>query len=421
MDRLPDISDSASVASSGGGENRTVVPALVLTGGGARAAYQVGVLKAVAQLLPRQPIPFRVILGTSAGAVAASVIAARARRWHRAVTQIEEVWANFHVDQVFRVGAWEMLRSGLHWLLSLVSGGLLLPPPRSLFDNTPLRELLQRNVGWKNLHRAVARGDIDALGLCATGYSSAMSVTFYAGRPDLKDWERRHHMGYRGQLSLSHLMASLAVPFLFPPERLGEEYFGDGAMRQLSPLAPAIHLGANRLLVIGVRAAHQSGVVERRTGVLTPPSPGQLFGYALDTLFMDQIYNDIEQLERINRIIRVAPRAAPGAVPVKTLLMTPSEDPRGVALRNLDACPPALRALLRVIGAGDQGGAQLASYLMFEASYTREMIEMGYRDALARGAELVSFLTGELPEDATDEKVAEMSGAAARASGTSVV
>ena len=144
-----------------------------------------------------------------------------------------------------------------------------------------------------------------------------------------------------------------------------------------------------------MRAAHHAGVVQKRPGNPLPPSPGQLFGYALDTLFMDQIYNDIEQLERTNRTLRAAPRAVPGAVPVRTLLITPSEDPRAVALRNLHCCPRSLRALLRVIGAGDVGGAQLASYLMFESAYTRELIDMGYRDAMARAQELVSFLTDE--------------------------
>lgn len=405
------MSDAAPESPAAAASAVAPVPALVLTGGGARAAYQVGVLKAVAELLPNRPIPFRVILGTSAGAVAASVIAARARRWHRAVLQIENVWANFKVEQVFRIGGWQMFRAGVHWLLALISGGLLLPSPKSLFDNTPLRDLLHRSVGWRNLRRGVARGDIAALGLCATGYASALSVTFYEGRPGLSDWARRHHLGTRAELSLRHLMASLAVPFLFPPERLGDEYFGDGAMRQLSPLSPAIHLGANRLLVVGVRAPHDAGVIQPRPGTPAPPSPGQLFGYALDTLFMDQIYGDIEQLERMNRVLRIAPRAVPGAVPVKTLMITPSEDPRAVALRNMEHCPRSLRALLRVIGAGDVGGAQLASYLMFESPYTRELIALGYRDTMARSTEVVRFLT---EEDAGDEQGAVEAAASAQ-------
>ena len=368
------------------------VPALVLTGGGARSAYQVGVLKAVSELLAGRKIPFRVILGTSGGAVAAAVIAARARRWHRAIVQIERVWAQFHVQQVFRVGGWKMLGSGLHWTLSLLTGGFLVRPPKSLFDNSPLRRLLQRSVPWNSLHRGVQRGDLDALGLCATGYSSSLSVTFFQGRADLPEWVRRLHMGERCELELNYLMASLAVPFLFPPEKLGAEYFGDGAMRQLSPLSPAIHLGANRLLIIGVRAPQGAGVSPRNTARPTAPSPGQLFGYALDTLFMDQIYADLEQLERINRIVREAPHVAPDAREVSTLLITPSEDPSAVALRHISSCPRSLRTLLRVIGAGDSGGAQLASYLMFESTYTQELIALGYRDAMARAGEIRSFL-----------------------------
>ena len=384
-----DRSDSSSESA----REPNPVPGLVLTGGGARAAYQVGVLKAIAELLPGRPIPFRVILGTSAGAVAASVIAARARRWHRAVAQIEHVWANFHVEQVFYVGSWRMLRAGLHWLLALAPAGCCCLPRRRCSTTRPCASCCTGASTGATCGAGVARGDIAALGLCATGYSSAMSVAFYEGRPGIADWSRRQHIGERSELSLRHLMASLAVPFLFPPERLGDEYYGDGAMRQLSPLSPAIHLGANRLLIIGVRAPHHAGVVQRRAGIPSPPTPGQLFGYALDTLFMDQIYGDMEQLERMNRVLRTAPRAVPNAVPVKTLLITPSEDPRAVALRNLQSCPRSLRALLRVIGAGDVGGAQLASYLMFESSYTRELIDMGYRDAMARADELVRFLT----------------------------
>ena len=209
----------------------------MLTGGGARAAYQVGVLKAIAELLPNRPNPFRVIVGTSAGAVAAAVIAGRARRWHKAIAQIERVWAGFHVEQVFEVGGWKMLSAGLRWLGSLVTAGWLVPPPKSLFDNRPLRELLARSVSWHGLKRGVQRGDLDALALCATSYSSALSVAFFSSHPGRQDWTRRGHVGRHADLHLNHLMASLAVPFLFAPEPIGTEFHGDGAMRQLAPLS----------------------------------------------------------------------------------------------------------------------------------------------------------------------------------------
>jgi NTE family protein len=372
------------------------VPALVLTGGGARSSYQVGVLKAVAELLPEQPNPFRVILGTSGGAVAASVLAARAHDWHQAVAAIEYVWANFRVGQIFHVSRRKMLRAGMHWILSLLSGGLLLRMPRSLFDNAPLRELLKREVRWRGVGRNIQAGNLDALALCATGYGTARSVAFFEGSQRCNEWSRRNHVGRRARLALPHLMASLSVPMLFPPELIEDEYYGDGAMRQLSPLSPALHLGANRLLVIGMRGSAGGGVTKRRSAPDAPPSPGQLFGYALDNLFSDQIYSDLEQISRVNEILEVAPQVMPEAHTVeRVVFLTPTEDPRQVAARHMHCLPPSLKALLRIMGATDVAGAQLASYLMFEGEYTREMIALGYRDAMAQGGEIRRLLIGD--------------------------
>jgi NTE family protein len=374
---------------------------LVLTGGGSRSAYQVGVLLALTELMPRARNPFQIIVGTSAGAVAASVLASEAHQWRRAVAGLERVWSHFRSEQVFHVDPIHMTRAGMHWILALASGGLILTPPKSMLDNSPLRQLLGVHVDFGGIRRSIARGHLRAVALCATSYVTGHSVAFFDGVEDCNEWSRVQRVGRRTELTLDHLVASAAIPLLFPPMKLGNEYFGDGAMRQLNPLSPAVHLGADRLLIIGVRARVDAGVPATRLPALMP-SPGEIFGYMLDTLFTDQIYGDLEQLEKINELVKFAPQVAHGSRYVETLMMAPSVDPREIAGRHGAELPRGLRALLRVMGGRDASGFQLSSYLTFEAGYTRELIELGYRDAMeARGA-LMAFMSGEKTPQVVD-------------------
>ena len=251
--------------------------------------------------------------------------------------------------------------------------------------------LLERTVVFRGIRRSIAQGRLHALGICATGFSGGRSVTFYEGVPGIEPWSRMTSTSRPARLDLDHLMASLSIPFLFPPVPLEGEYYGDGAMRQSAPLSPAINLGANRLLIIGVRDTAYRSAFGPLEGARAP-TPAQIFGYMLDTLFMDQIYADLEQLERLNHLVQHAPASFAGVRAIKALVIAPSVDLRAIAARHLSELPRALRALLRVMGAQNPAASSLASYLMFEAAYTRELIAMGYADAQARKQELLEFI-----------------------------
>lgn len=367
---------------------------LVLPGGGARAAYQVGVLRAIADLLPARAVnPFPVITGTSAGAVNATALAVHADRFRVAVGNLERVWRNFQVEQVFRADTASMLRSGLHWLLAMMSGGWLLPPPKSLFDNTPLRELLRAQFDFNGVRRSIAAGQLDALSIAAAGYMTARSVSFFESKAGSVPWARLRRVGEPAELSLDHLMASVAVPFLFPPVLMGNEYYGDGAMRQASPFSSAIHLGADRLLVVGTR--NESHVVIPQPPVC--PTFGQIFGYMLDALFTDGLYADMERLTQINGLLDDGLLPEQGELRLRKigmLVILPSRDISEIARHHVGSLPRALRVLLRTMGALNTGGGQLMSYLLFQDSFTRELIALGYQDAMKRSDDLLDFIGG---------------------------
>lgn len=371
--------------------------ALILPGGGARGAFQVGVLKAIAELLPARAInPFPIVSGTSAGAINTVVLATKARHFRLAIAELERVWGHFHSGQVFRTDSLTMLKSSLHWFAAVVLGGYLVGMPKSLLDNSPLRALLSRNIRFPRIQKAIDDGYLHAVAVTAAGYSSSRSTTFFQAAPGNAAWSRTRRIGIQENLHLDHLMASIAVPMIFPPVAINGEYFGDGAMRQATPLSPAIHLGADRILVIGIR--DEAGDVTTSESA-QHPNFAQIAGYMLDTLFMDGLYSDLERMTRINQLIdAVPPEHREGPLntmrAIDTMMIVPSKDLRALAFEHRKEMPLPLRVLLRGIRGHGRPENRLLSFLLFERSYTRALIELGYSDAMQLKDQLLDFVSG---------------------------
>lgn len=373
------------------------ITGLILSGGGARAAYQVGVLAAIADLLPDAAHnPFPVIVGTSAGAINAVGLACGALHFTEAIHRLTRVWQGFHTHNVYRSDWAGVLRQSLrfvgHSLLGL--GGEV---PVALLDNRPLHELLARELDFSGIAAAVARRRLRAVAVTAFAYESAQAVTFYQGRATIDPWFRYRRVGVPTALGVEHLMASAAIPLIFPPVRLNREFFGDGAVRQSAPISPALHLGATRVLVIGVSSNPQAAgfpVPRHQTG--RPPSLAQIGGHMLNSTFIDNLESDIELLERINFLSQLVPperhlRGA-GMKPVDVLVISPSRPLDQIAARHRRELPRAVRLFLRGPGATRASGAGVLSYLLFEPGYCNELIELGYQDAMAKQAALAGFL-----------------------------
>ncbi len=370
---------------------------LILTGGGSRAAYQVGVLKAIAEFLPRgSRSPFTVICGTSAGALNAATLAVNARHFRKGVNYLVNVWKNFRVHEVYRSDFVGVAYNGIRWVTGLVlsSFGSDKLNYVSLLDNAPLVELLERALPCEKIQESIDCGALHALSITASGYGSGHSVTFYQGSEGIQPWRRARRVGLPTQIEIHHLLASAAIPFIFPAVHIHREHFGDGSMRQLSPISSALHLGAERVLVVGMGNGGYEDE-NQRNKIDVYPSLAQIAGHALDSIFLDGMEIDLERLRRINNIVSLIPEEARPNVNLRhvdALVISPSQALEKIAERHLQGLPWTIRILLRAVGVMRKNGANLVSYLLFDKAYCRALIDLGYKDAMKRKEEILEFL-----------------------------
>jgi NTE family protein len=371
-------------------ENKT---ALMLPGGGARGAYQVGVIQAIMEIMP-EGFHFPIVNGTSAGAINAVVMASHAKNQKHGAARLHHFWSTIHCADVYRTDARQIFKTMAKVLGSVLLGRFGVKPPKALLDNAPLAELLNRELHLDQIQTAIDEGVLTGLSVAASSYDTAVAKCFYQANEAVIPWHRTRRVGLPQQITVEHIMASTALPFLFPAQLLGHEYYGDGGLRNTAPLSPAIHLGAERILVIGTRDESPIDIPEEPGEY---PSMGELGGYMLDTIFMDTMMADLSRLRRINQTINLIDEPNRQKIhlkPIQTLIIKPSVDVREITQAHAECIPRPVKSLLKMIGGWGKDW-RMPSYLLFEPSYTKALIDLGYQDALNQTDEIKAFLSSQ--------------------------
>ncbi|GAB2189942.1 patatin-like phospholipase family protein [Sessilibacter sp. MAH2] len=371
--------------------------ALVLSGGGARAAYQVGVLNAVNDIIGKsETSPFPIICGTSAGAINALALASHLSTFDNAIADLVTIWDNLHVENVVKAG-WKDIALGVKRLTgAFFNQGIAKSDSIALLDNSPLKTLLQSHINFSNLKPSIESGKLHAVAVTAMAYSTGESISFFQGHSSIRNWRRYNRLGLSTELSIDHLLASSAIPGVFPSVKINDEYYGDGAVRQLSPLSTALQLGADKIFIVGVSDSRNPEHWNKRHMAKHSPSMGQMFGHLLDSAFLDSMDADLEHLEHVNDLINLIPAPLrvghPKARKIESISISPTKDVDRIAGRHVRYLPKPLKAILASSGATAKGGgAGLASYLLFSNKFTKTLMDLGYQDAMWERDKILRF------------------------------
>ena len=374
---------------------------LVLTGGGARAAYQVGVIQAMSEMSPKKESPFNIITGVSAGAINGGYLMSRADDFKIGAQGLWDLWMNLHSEKIYRSDAAAVATLGSRWLKTLGLGGKG-HKANYLLNTQPLRELLNQNLNFDRLPYLYKEGFLRGACVSATNYLTGTAISFYDGSDAIQPWVRSTRLGVRTPLTVEHVMASSAIPVFFPPVKLEGALYGDGCIRLTSPLSPAIHMGADRIIAVGIRyfRSQEQTVEINQSAKRDELTIAEIGGVLLNAVFLDSLETDIERMERINGTLSLFSDEQRAKMPsqlksIPVLALRPSQDLGNMARGTLKEFPTLIRFLLKGVGAKEDKGWDLLSYLAFEKAYTSQLIDLGYSDTLRKKDEVAEFMFGD--------------------------
>lgn len=369
---------------------------LVLSGGGARGAYQAGVMKAVTEIAAagEKSLPISIITGISAGAINTAFMASTWNDPVKSCKDLVDTWARLETDNIFRTDAVSLGHIGARWLADTALGSFRKRKhAHALLDTQPLRELLSTNVPVERIQEQINKGHLEAAAITAMDYSTSNSITFVQARDGIKLWDRNRRESHHAKITVEHVMASSAIPLFFPSVKVGDKYFGDGCLRNTAPLSPAIHLGADKLIVVSVRRPdHLAPVVSTKPS--DEPSIARVLGVMMNAVLLDAIEVDMERMARVNNTLKSVPPHLLKEMslrPVEYLWIRPSQDIGALAAGKFNKLPKLMRYLIGGLG-GSGESSELTSYLLFDPEYCGKLIELGYLDAMNSKDEIKRFL-----------------------------